>query len=378
MVRAFSVRPRADWQSRVEALGLRDPFLADGTPYWTEERGYTVEKAQIDALYDAAAELERICLDAVDRIVQHDLFDRFDLPPLAARLAGDSWDRGARNLIGRFDLAFAPGGAPKLIEYNADGAVAMIEAARCQAEWRDHHRPGAPQWNEIEAHLHAAWDALGLPRLPAHFAGLKDDAEADATLDWLAETARAAGIDARRIDLDEIGWDGEKFVDLDGQTVRTLAKLYPWCWLARDDFARHIEFANTTVIEPAWRLLLADKRMLALLWEMFPDHPNLLPASLDPLAGPCAAKPALGRDGAGVRLYADGADRPATGGDTQAPTPEDGPLVWQELAPSAAVDGKHLIAGVWCVASQPSGLGLRESDDAFVGGQARFVPHIVE
>jgi glutathionylspermidine synthase len=378
VIRSFAVTPRQDWRLRVEALGLREPFFADGAPYWIEDRGYAIGKAQIDLLYDAAAELEKLCLEAVDRVVQHDLFDRFDLSPLAARLAGDSWDRRARNLIGRFDLAFVPGQAPKLLEYNADGAVALIEAARLQAEWRDHHAPGALQWNEIEAHLHEAWRGLGLPRLPAHFAGLKDDAEADATLDWLAETARAARIDARRIDLDEIGWDGEKFLDLDGQAVRTLVKIYPWCWLARDDFARHLEFAGTATFEPAWRMLLADKRMLALLWEMFPGHPNLLPASLEALPGPCVAKPALGRDGKGVRLHAHGAAHPPTGGDTIEADADEGPLVWQELAPTAEIDGRHLIAGVWCVASRPSGLGLRESDGVFVGGEARFVSHIVE
>jgi glutathionylspermidine synthase len=382
MIRRFGVEARPDWRARVEALGLVDPVLPDGSPYWVEDRGYAIEKPQIDLFYDAAAELERLTLAAIDQIVQRDLFDRFDLTPLAARLAGDSWDRQTRNLIGRFDLAFVPGEPPKLLEYNADGAVSLIEAARVQADWRDAHRPDALQWNEIEAHLDNAWRALGLPRLPVHFAGLKDDIEADATLDYLAETARAAQIDARRLDLDEIGWDGEKFVDLDGNTLRTLAKIYPWAWLVKDDFARHLEFAGTSVIEPAWRMLPADKRFLALLWEMFPGHPNLLPASMEPMSAPCVAKPALGRDGRGVIFHANGADKPATGGDTQIAeaddAAEDGPLVWQAMAPSASVDGCHLMAGVWCVASQPSGLGLREADGPFVGGQARFVPHIVE
>jgi glutathionylspermidine synthase len=111
---------------------------------------------------------------------------------------------------------------------------------------------------------------------------------------------------------------------------------------------------------------------------MFPGHPNLLPASLDALPGACVAKPALGRDGRGVRLHAQGAAEPPTGGNVVEADPDEGPLVWQEMAPTAEIAGKHLIAGVWCVASQPSGLGLRESDGAFVGGDARFVPHIVE
>jgi glutathionylspermidine synthase len=86
----------------------------------------------------------------------------------------------------------------------------------------------------------------------------------------------------------------------------------------------------------------------------------------------------LGRDGRGVAFHADGGMKQATGGDTEAADDDEGPLVWQELAPTAQIDGRYLMAGVWCVASQPSGLGLREADDPFVGGQARFVPHIAE
>ena len=31
-------------------------------------------------------------------------------------------------------------------------------------------------------------------------------------------------------------------------------------------------------IEPAWKLILGNKAILPLLWEMYPDHKNLLPA----------------------------------------------------------------------------------------------------
>jgi glutathionylspermidine synthase len=31
-------------------------------------------------------------------------------------------------------------------------------------------------------------------------------------------------------------------------------------------------------LEPAWKLIIGNKAILPLLWEMFPNHPNLLPA----------------------------------------------------------------------------------------------------
>jgi glutathionylspermidine synthase len=369
---------RADLVRRITELGLPAEH-DDGTPYLIADAGYALDKTEIDEIYDASVELERLCLELVNRVVNEDLFDRFDLSPLAARLVADSWDRQARNLIGRFDLAWRPGSPPRLLEYNAETPVALVEAARFQAEWCALAVPGALQFNEIEGRLVEAWRSFGLPRLPVHFTGAADDAEATLTLDFLAATARASGLEAVRLDLDAIGWDGEKFLDADDRPIRTLFKLYPWAWLVEDDFGPHIESSGLVAIEPAWKMLLADKRMLPLLHEMFPGHPNLLPASLDAdaIAGPAVAKPALGRDGAGVKLFANGLGAASTGGDSQEPDPRDGPLVYQTMAELEKSGTASVLASTWMVASQPAGLALREADGDFVGSTARFVPHFV-
>ena len=59
-------------------------------------------------------------------------------------------------------------------------------------------------------------------------------------------------------------------------------------------------------IEPAWKMVLSNKGLLALLWEMFPGHPNLLPAFFDGsghgLAQPYVRKPLLSREGANVEI----------------------------------------------------------------------------
>ncbi|MBL8831296.1 MAG: glutathionylspermidine synthase family protein [Rhodospirillales bacterium] len=369
---------RADLAQRAADLGLSETH-EDGARYLVADVGYALDKAEIDELYDASVELERMCLELVDRVVNEDLLDRFDLSPLAARLVADSWDRQARNLIGRFDLAWRPGQPPKLLEYNAETPVGLVEAARFQAEWCAAAVPGALQFNEIEGRLVEAWRNFGLPRLPVHFAGTPDDAEASLTLDFLAATARAAGFEAVRLDLDAVGWDGEKFLDADDRPIRTLFKLYPWAWLVEDEFGPNIEISGLTAIEPAWKMLLADKRMLPLLWEMHPGHPNLLPAGMNArdVAGPAAAKPALGRDGAGVKLYANGLSAAATAGDAEEPAEQDGPLVYQAMAELAKTGPVTVLASTWMVASQPAGLALREADGDFVGAAARFVPHFV-
>merc|ERR1712216_437556 len=61
-------------------------------------------------------------------------------------------------------------------------------------------------------------------------------------------------------------------------------------------------------MEPAWKCIVANKAILALLWEMFPDHPNLLPtfysahdAEACNAAASWVSKPRFGREGIAVR-----------------------------------------------------------------------------
>lgn len=65
-----------------------------------------------------------------------------------------------------------------------------------------------------------------------------------------------------------------------------LFKLYPLEWLSHAEFARHITTAETRFIEPAWKMLLSNKALLAKLWVRYPNHPNLLPAYFTPFELP--------------------------------------------------------------------------------------------
>ncbi len=76
-------------------------------------------------------------------------------------------------------------------------------------------------------------------------------------------------------------------------------------WLVREEFATHIKRSGMKLIEPIWKMLLSNKGILPILWELFPGHENLLPAYGDaaPLAGKrWVRKPLLGREGANIRI----------------------------------------------------------------------------
>lgn len=131
---------------------------------------------------------------------------------------------------------------------------------------------------------------------------------------------------------------------------------------------------TTCWIEPLWKMLLSNKALLAILWELFPEHPNLLPAYLDgprELAdeGGYVAKPLLGREGAGVTLHEPGGE-PFTALDDER-------YCFQGLAPLPDFDGNRVVLGAWVVEDEAAGLGIRESAGPVTDEYARFLPHVI-
>ena len=376
----IAVPERADWRARAAELGFSFHTI-DGTPYWTEDAAYLFSAAEVDAIEDATTELDGMCLDAVERVVKRGLYEPFGFDTRAAELIEASWKRRDRNLYGRFDLSLMPGQPPKLLEYNADTPTALFEASVVQWEWLQSQFPDADQFNSIHEKLVDAWARLDVPGRAMHFTCVRDHDEDRGTVDYLRDTAMQAGLSARFLTIDAIGWNGRDFVDEEDAPIRTLFKLYPWEWLVREHFAAHIGPSGLRLIEPAWKMVLSNKAVLSLLWSMFPDHPNLLPAAFRPedIDGPLVEKPLLGREGANVRLF----ERGHAAGATSTSEGEYGGagVIYQALAPLPVFTGangasNHAVIGAWVIASQAAGMGVREDDGPITRNSSRFVPHL--
>jgi glutathionylspermidine synthase len=369
----LSVASRGDFAERAAALGFKFHTI-DGQPYWTEGAAYVFTAAEIDALEEATAELERLCLIAVERVVKEGLYRRFGLDDHAARLIDESWRRFDKNLYGRFDLSYDGSGPPKMLEYNADTPTALFEASVVQWEWLQSLYPTADQFNSIHEKLVDAWRRFGLAG-PVHFACVRDHDEDRGTLDYLRDTAQQAGVETRFLFMDEIGWAAPDFVDMEGEPITTLFKLYPWEWLLGESFAAHLHESGARFIEPPWKMLLSNKAILPLLWEMFEGHPNLLAASMraEDIDGAIVAKPALGREGSNVRILERAGAGPSLA--TDGPYAEV-PLVYQALHRLPVFADNHVVIGSWVVASQPAGIGLREDSGPITRNTSRFVPHL--
>jgi glutathionylspermidine synthase len=366
--------PRPDWRSHVERdLGFVF-HTSDGAPYWDETCCYVFTAEEVDALETATGELEQMCLELVDQVVKAGdaAYDRLVIPRPAWEAIERSWTAGDKNLYGRFDLRFDGNGPPRLLEYNADTPTALFEAAVIQWDWLEALQPGSDQFNSIHEKLIEAWKQFGLERTRVYFSAVKGDAEDGGTVDYLRDTAIQAGLDTARIAVEDIGWDGGHFCDLDNLRIEALFKLYPWEWIVGEVFGEHLLSGAARVIEPAWKMVLSNKAALSLLWEMAPNHPNLLPAALERggIEGPVVRKPIFGREGANVQVIE--ADRVVaeTGGGYGAEG-----FVYQADAPLPAFDGNYPVIGAWVVASQPAGIGIREDSTAITSNTSRFVPH---
>jgi glutathionylspermidine synthase len=320
-------------------------------------------------LEEATAELHRLCLDAVDRLVQAGDLARLAVPEEFRDWVAVSWRRRDPDLYGRFDLAFDGNSPPKLLEYNADTPTALYEAAVVQWYWLEEVKPGCDQFNSLHERLIAAWAELRR-RHPdtdrVHFAGVLDEPEDRLTVEYLRDVCGQGGWPTEQLDIAELGWNGRAFTDLAERPITALFKLYPWEWLVRESFAPHLLADPCAFIEPPWKMLLSNKAILAVLWEMFPGHPNLLPAAFrrEPVPGPAVEKPVHGREGQGVRRLAPGA----------AGTREAG-RIYQAACPLPVFDGQHAVVGSWIVAGEPAGMGIREDRTPVTTNRSRFVPH---
>lgn len=369
----ITLTPRHDWKRTVVDLGFSFHTI-NGDPYWDETACYAFTANEIDTIEEITADLESMCLEVVDRVVSQGLYDQLRIPEMARPLIEASWKGGHKNLYGRFDLAYngVEGSPIKVLEYNADTPTSLLEASVVQWQWLSQVMPDGDQFNSIHEKLIAAWQAFDLDSENVHFSCIASHEEDHITVDYLRDTALQAGFKPQFLDIQEIGWDGDRFVDLDNREIHTLFKLYPWEWLLSEAFGAHIIKSTTLFIEPPWKMILSNKGLMALLWEFFPDHPNLLPASFNEheIRGKKVCKPLLSREGANVSIVSSGRISTSTAG----PYGSEG-YVYQSYYPIPDFEGNYPIIGSWVIASESAGIGIREDKSPITGNDSRFIPH---
>ena len=373
-MKRIQLSPRSDWQSLVEKQGLTW-HSENGRVTWNEQNAYILSPSEVQKLSQTASELAQIYHQAAGHVVKNKLWSLMGLQAHEAALITASWEGGEWSLHGRFDFLLDAQGCPKLLEYNAETALSLVETAVIQKHWLAETMPGFDQCNDLEELLLQAWRESGFKHV--HCAWRPRHAEVEGTIKYMAGLMRRAGIQVTLMAMHRMGWDPKQhaFVDHDGRPIRHCYKLYPWEWMLREPFAKWVETSQCSYIEPPWRLLLGSKGILCVISELFGDHPAVVACHTTPekLGSSYVSKPLFGHEGHNVTIHRDGVAIESLAGEYG-----DEAKVFQGFVEGQRCDGYLPQFGVWMVRDKPAAICIRETSGSIISANSAFVPHAIE
>ncbi|MBI1209672.1 MAG: glutathionylspermidine synthase [Azospirillum sp.] len=386
MRRLADTPPRKNWQSGLRKYRYGEAAAAAAVR-WSEAARYEFTAGEIDRIEAAADDLCGLIHDAVRHAIESRLLPLYGISRKVANLIEAGWARYYQQgradprqggLYGRLDLAYDGSDSLKLLGCCFDGPAGLFEASIVQWSWLEATHPDADQFNGLHEGLVERFQTLsrGLRgRDQLHLTCSTPDAALEGELAYLAAVADEAGYQATVIPIQDIGWDGARFRDLDDAEMRWLLKLYPWEVLAEDDFGHHLDTAPTVFLDPVWRMPASNHGLLATLWELYPEHPNLTAATLSssglPAGVPVLERSFFGLDRAASRLIEHGAVVADTG-----PAATPGGTVYLARPQLFEQDGIEAVLECWMVGDKCLGMTVREADDRLIGAGAAVVPHL--
>lgn len=388
-MKRIKVDERPNWRAYAEEVGFHFHSF-DGEAYWDESAYYQFSLQQIEEDLEAPTEeLHQMVLDMVGDITRSEtMLTQLNIPREYWSYVWNSWNKGEPHLYGRMDFVYDGTGPAKLLELNYDTPTSLFETGFFQWAWLEQQikngvLPGhADQFNSLHDKLEQAFSEIALPQ-PFYFSSVRDNIEDKGTVEYLMDIALQAGIDARYIALEDIGELKGQFFDEHDQSIFGLFKLYPWEFMLQEDFGKVVLTSNTCILEPAWKMLLSNKGILPLLWERYPDHPNLLPAYFEtsesgPLAASWVRKPLFSREGANVELVTE------SGVTVSAQGPyADGKYIRQQFKAlpkfrdETRQQDTYAMIGSWLVGDSAAGICIREDQSLITKDSSRFLPHII-
>ncbi len=382
------VPTRCPRPERLRTLGLRG-FAASVEPEYWGEHALQVTREEATAYSAAAEELYGLFEVSTAELLDGPYRAHFGLSPKLWSLAAHTWRERDRHphLYGRFDLSGVIDGTPaKLIEFNADTATVLAEAARVMP-WQNR---GSAYWNDIDQALEDRIRETVLPGgVPASSLALvvtlgypEDDDNALV----IQQALTRAGVETHVAHLPGVTFaPGEGvFRQLNAEEwlrYDIVVKIVPWDWIDREEpelldlLETLIRGDQVRVLNPPYAALMQSKAMLTHLHERFAGHPHLLAAGLGlPPASveDYALKPLWGCEGADVQVRRAGHAPQRSAGDGSGGAP-----VWQaftELPRDSA--GWVYQAGVYW-AGVPCGLAYRRSASLIVDAEAQFIGQVL-
>lgn len=409
-MKSVILEERPNYRDIAMAEGFTFPDMY-GQKYWDETHAYKLTLAQIENdIEDPTNELVKMCYEAVDFVVNNPQYlTALQIPAEYHDAIRESWEKGDKDIYGRFDLSYDGNSPAKMLEFNADTPTSLYESAVFQWQWlQDMVTSGqlsedVDQFNSIHEKLVESFKKIkgssgfkiGNPvknmfssNNTFHFAAVLESPEDALTVGYMADCAYQAGFSVNVMDVENIGVDADTgmFYDENDRPISKLFKLYPLETMFREEFGPYLKSRKTAIYEPLWKSVLSNKGILAVLWKLYPDHPNLLPSYLTTIdseeiilhcdkkltSGGYVKKPIFSREGANVEIHAPGIDI-VTDGEYG----EEGHVI-QAFHPLPKFGDSYAVIGSWVVAGEAAGIGIREDSTLVTRNLSRFIPHFIE
>lgn len=376
----------------LESMGLQWHTDLDSTPY-IEPEMVEVSQAECEAFYDAGNELYEMFCEAGEYVIKNNLFFELDIPVSLIPMIKQSWEDEVHwHLYGRFDFAGGIDGKPiKLLEFNADTPTMLYESAVIQwAMLKANHLDENAQFNNIYQALADNFKRMitlgdDISRFDEMYEGWKilfssvsGSAEEERTTLYLKEIAQSVGFETEFAYIQDISFSETQGVFYNDENYEFLFKLLPWESIAIDEpelamlMRGIIDNKAGIFLNPAYTILFQSKRMLKILWDLFPNHPLLLCASFEPLPNTQQVqKVSFGREGANVSiLNPQGVALAQNNGSY-----ENFKSVYQEFYELNTHNGMYYQPNVF-FAYESCGLGFRKGG-LILDNYSKFVSHII-
>ena len=146
----------------------------------------------------------------------------------------------------------------------------------------------------------------------------------------------------------------------------------------REEYGESLEKNAIRWLEPPWKSILSNKALLPMLWEMFPNHPNLLPAffeddlQLADGVDSLVKKPIFSREGANISIVRNQAEVATSDG----PYGEEG-YIYQATHMLPRFGENFTLIGSWLVDDEAAGISIREDAGPITQDMSRYPPHII-
>lgn len=364
----------------------------DNTEYISDELIHITED-EANAYYKACNELYDMFIEGAQFVIDNNLFHELDIPNSLIPLIKQSFEEDIHwHIYGRFDLAGGLDGKPiKLLEFNADTPTMLYETSAIQyALLKINGLDENKQFNNIyEAISHNFKRLITLNDDISNFSEMYDgwkilfssirgSEEEEITVKFLQDMAENAGFKTNFCFADEVELDPREGIFLGQENYEFWFKLIPWENIAIDETEMALlideimENQKAIFINPAYTLLFQSKRMMRILWELYPDHPLLLETNYEMLNKKQIKKPAFGREGANVSILDSNGnlikENKGIYGNHKS--------IFQEFYELNSYNNSFYQPNVF-FAFESCGLGFRKGGD-IIDNYSKFVSHIID